>query len=189
MTQELQFIPFKSRSDKGWAEAWALYEASFPDNERWNAAGYDRALGDPHFEADGIWCGDRFAGILFHWNAGDYRYVEHLAISLALRGRDMGSRALSAFCKKAGRVILEIDPPVDDISIRRQHFYERLGFVANPYEYIHPSFRRPFTPHRLILMSYPAAITYDEARRFADFVREVVLAYSEHESPALPKLP
>jgi len=179
----LQFIPFKSRSDKGWAEAWELYEKSFPYNERWNAEGYDRAFGDPNFEADGIWRGDEFIGILFHWGADGYRYVEHLAVSPALRGQNMGSAALSAFCRKVGRVILEIDPPVDDISIRRLRFYERLGFVANPYQYIHPSFRKPFTPHRLVLMSYPGAITYEEARSFADFVREAVLRYSEHERP------
>ena len=142
MTQELQFIPFESRSDKGWAEAWDLYEESFPRCERWNAQGYDRAFGDPRFEADGIWRGEEFIGILFHWNAGAYRYVEHLAVSPALRGQNMGSKALTAFCRKVGRVILEIDPPVDDISIRRRHFYERLGFVANPYEYIHPSLDR-----------------------------------------------
>ena len=136
MTRPLQFIPFKSRSDKGWAEAWELYEKSFPYNERWNAEGYDRAFGDPNFEADGIWRGDEFIGILFHWGADGYRYVEHLAVSPALRGQNMGSAALSAFCRKVGRVILEIDPPVDDISIRRLHFYERLGFVANPYQYI-----------------------------------------------------
>ena len=158
MTQELQFIPFESRSDKGWAEAWDLYEESFPRCERWNAQGYDRAFGDPRFEADGIWRGEEFIGILFHWNAGAYRYVEHLAVSPALRGQNMGSKALTAFCRKVGRVILEIDPPVDDISIRRRHFYERLGFVANPYEYIHPSFRKPFTPHQLILMSYPGPL-------------------------------
>ena len=44
MTRPLQFIPFKSRSDKGWAEAWELYEKSFPYNERWNAEGYDLSL-------------------------------------------------------------------------------------------------------------------------------------------------
>lgn len=150
---------------------------------------YDRAFGDPNFEADGIWRGGEFIGILFHWGADGYRYVEHLAVSPALRGQNMGTAALSAFCRKVGRVILEIDPPEDDISIRRRHFYERLGFVANPYQYIHPSFRKPFTPHRLVLMSYPGAITYEEARSFADFVREAVLRYSEHEAPALPKLP
>lgn len=164
MTRPLQFIPFKSRADKGWAEAWELYEKSFPYNERWSEEAYDRAFGDPNFEADGIWRGGEFIGILFHWGADGYRYVEHLAVSPALRGQNMGSAALSAFCRKVGRVILEIDPPEDDISIRRRHFYERLGFVANPYRYIHPSFRKPFTPHRLVLMSYPGAITYEEAR-------------------------
>ena len=168
MTQQLRFIPFKSRSDKGWAEAWALYEASFPDCERWDG-------------------GDEFIGILFHWNAGDYRYVEHLAVSPRLRGQNMGSKALAAFCQ-GRRVILEIDPPEDEISVRRQHFYQRLGFVANPYAYIHPSFRRPFHPHRLVLMSYPEALTYEEARGFADFIRERVLRYSEHENPELPRL-
>lgn len=189
MTQKLEFIPFKSTSDKGWAEAWTIYQNSFPHCERWNEKDYVRAFGDPHFEADGIWFEGEFAGILFHWTADEYHYVEHLAISPALRGKNMGSIALKAFCERVGKVILEIDPPVDDISIRRQRFYEKLGFATNPYEYIHPSFRKPFEPHQLVLMSYPEAISYDEARRFADFIREVVLRYSEHENPTLPKLP
>ena len=108
MTRPLQFIPFKSRADKGWAEAWELYEKSFPYNERWSEEAYDRAFGDPNFEADGIWRGGEFIGILFHWGADGYRYVEHLAVSPALRGQNMGSAALSAFCRKVGRVILEI---------------------------------------------------------------------------------
>lgn len=189
MTPTLQFVPFRSLDDRGWAQAWELYQHSFPENERWNEADYARAFCDPCFEADGIWRGEEFIGILFHWQTGSCRYVEHLAISSALRGQNMGSVALKAFCDRVGQVILEIDPPVDEISIRRRHFYERLGFVMNPYEYIHPSFRRPFLAHQLMLMSYPGPITYDEARSFADFVRETVLAYSEHEAPTLPKLP
>ena len=172
MTERLQFIPFKSRADKGWDEAWALYEISFPDCERWNAAGYDRAFGDPHF----------------HWKAGDFHYVEHLAVSPRLRGQNMGSKALAAFAE-GRRVILEIDPPEDEISVRRLHFYQRLGFVENPQEYIHPSFRKPFHAHRLLLMSRPGPLTNEEARDFADFVRERVLRYSEHEAPTLPRLP
>lgn len=110
MDEQLQFIPFKSRTDKGWDEAWDLYEASFPHCERWNADSYDRAFGDPHFEADGIWRGGEFIGILFHWKAGNFHYVEHLAVSPRLRGQNMGSKALAAFAE-GKRVILEIDPP------------------------------------------------------------------------------
>lgn len=187
MTERLEFRPFESRTDKGWDEAWDLYEASFPDCERWNADGYDRAFGDPLFEADGIWRGEEFVGILFHWKAGDFHYVEHLAISPRLRGQNMGSKALAAFAE-GQRVILEIDPPEDEISVRRLHFYRRLGFTENPQEYIHPSFRKPFHAHRLVLMSRPGPLTNEEARDFADFVRERVLRYSEHEAPALPRL-
>ena len=184
---KLQFIPFRSRLDEAWTEAWELYENSFPACERWNGNDYDRAFRDPLFEADAIRCDGRFAGILFHWRGDGFHYVEHLAVSPLLRGQNIGSRALAAFCE-GRRVILEIDPPEDEISIRRLHFYERLGFTANPHEYTHPSFRRPFHPHRLVLMSRPGALSDDEARRFADFIRERVLRYSEHEHPELPRI-
>lgn len=188
MTQTLQFIPFRSLTDKGWAEAWTIYENSFPACERWREEKYAAAFSDPHFEADGIWLDGRLAGILFFWKGEGFHYLEHLAVSPALRGQDLGSRALTAFCAGAGRVILEIDPPEDEISCRRQRFYERIGFVANPYEYVHPSFQRPFHAHRLVLMSYPAAITQAEAGAFADFVRTVVLRYSDHDDPQLPRI-
>lgn len=188
MEPQLQFIPLRSRTDALWAEAWHLYQHSFPACECWREESYDRAFGDPAFEADAVCCDGQFVGLLFHWNAGSYRYVEHLAVSPALRGRRMGSHILSSFCAKAGRVILEIDPPVDDISIRRQHFYERLGFVTNAYDYIHPSFSRPFHAHQLVLMSRPDPLTKEEARLFADFVREHVLRYSDHLRPELPRI-
>lgn len=186
----LRFVPFTSPADKGWDEAWAIYENSFPYKEQRSMEDHLRALEDPRFEAEGIWLGDRLAGFLNHWTWGEgFSYCEHLAMSPELRGQRVGSRALEAFCARAGKVVLEIDLPVDDISIRRLHFYQRLGFVDNPYVYRHPSYRPPFTTHQLVLMSYPDPLTDAEAERFADFVREEVLRYSRHESPALPQLP
>lgn len=189
METNIRFIPFESPSDRGWTEAWELYENAFPYKERRSLADHLRALADPRFEADGIWTGDALAGIIYHWDCGSgSRYVEHLAISPALRGQHLGSKALAAFCERVGRVILEIDPPVDEISIRRLRFYRRLGFVENPHEYLHPSFREPFVTHKLVLMSYPRPLDDGEARRFADFVRETVLSYSGHKEPRLPRL-
>lgn len=185
MTHELQFIPFHSPADKGWAQAQELYENAFPYKEQRSAEEHLRALRDPHFEADGIWRGEEFIGILYYWKYDGTRYIEHLAISPDLRGQSMGSKALSAFCKTGGPVILEIDPPVDEISVRRLHFYQRTGFIENSYIYIHPSFREPFESHKLVLMSYPTALTDDEAQKFADFVRDRVLLYSGHERDEL----
>lgn len=185
----LQFIPFTSPSDDRWDEAWALYESAFPYKERRSLDDHLRALADPRFEADGIWLDGRFVGLIYHWDCGGgRRYVEHLAVSPLLRGQQMGSRALTAFMQQTAGVILEIDPPIDEISIRRLHFYQRLGFVQNPQEYLHPSFREPFTTHRLVLMSYPQALSDTEARALADFVREEVLRYSGHLQPQLPRL-
>lgn len=183
----LRFEPFHGPDDAGWEAAEALYNASFPAKEIRSAADHQRALNDPHFEADGLWTGDRLAGLLYFWRYDGWHYIEHLAVDPALRGMHIGSEALTAFCRNK-QVILEIDPPEEEISIRRLHFYERLGFVENPYRYLHPSFRQPFETHRLVLLSYPRAIDRKEARTLADFVRERVLSYSEHEGPTLPRI-
>ncbi|MEI3140799.1 MAG: hypothetical protein V8S34_04075 [Lawsonibacter sp.] len=50
--------------------------------------------------------------------------------------------------------MLEIDPPVDELSIRRKGFYERAGFWANPFLHVHPPYR-PHSGHPLTVMTYP----------------------------------
>ena len=87
-------------------------------------------------------------------------------------------RILHDLCRRAGRVILEIDPPEDEISRRRRGFYERNGFVYNEYDYIHPSYLRPPQPHRLMVMSYPEAISPAEFEAFRTFARGVAVEYT-----------
>ena len=162
MQHDLRFIPFRSPADAGWDEAWSLYRDSFPPCERRSAEHHIRALADPAFTADGIWLGDRLAGLLFHWRGEGFRYAEHLAVAPALRGHNIGSRALEAYCRSSD--------------------------VENPCHYIHPSYEEPFAPHPLVVMSYPEPLTPAQLRRAVDFVRERVLRYSGHEHPTLPRL-
>lgn len=187
MSHNLQFIPFHDPADRGWKEAAALYDAAFPAKEIRSGEEHRKALADPLFRADGIWRDGEFAGLLYYWKFNDWFYIEHLAVDPSMRGKNIGSEALGAFCR-GKKVLLEIDPPEDEISIRRLHFYQRVGFVENPYLYLHPSFRRPFETHRLVLLSYPGPLGTNEARAFADFVRERVLRYSEHEKADLPRI-
>ena len=183
------FKRLQDSQDSLYLQAMQLYQSSFPLHEQRKPDAQRAILKEPDYQFNLLMEEDHLMGELLCWETQEFIYVEHLCILPQLRGQHCGSRALELLEQRGKPVILEIDPPVDDISIRRRHFYERLGFVANPYEYIHPSFRKPFTPHQLILMSYPGPLTYDEARGFADFVRETVLGYSEHEAPTLPKLP
>ena len=180
METDLKFRPFRSPADPGWDEAWAIYQNSFPQKEIRSLEDHLEALSDPRYTADGIWSDGRLTGILYYWTAPEYVYIEHLAISPDLRGANMGSRVLEAFCRKAGRIVLEIDPPETEIAVRRLRFYERLGFVRNDYHYVHPAFQRPCEPPQLVLMSYPKAMTDEECRSFERFVRDPVLRYSCH---------
>lgn len=166
--------------DADWQQAWELYEESFPYRERRNAADHLAALSDPLFHAEAIRTGTDLAGLLYYWDAPDCTYVEHLAVAPALRGQNIGSRSLEILCRRAGRVILEIDPPEDEISVRRLHFYQRLGFIENTCPYVHPSFSRPFDPHPLVLMSYPDPIDAAGCASLVRFVADHVLKYSGH---------
>ena len=168
--------------------AMALYRRSFPAHELRLWPDQQAVMNDPLYHFDLCLLDGALAGLILYWDFGAYIYVEHFCVEPSMRGHGLGTLILAELAKKSRPIILEIDPPEDEISVRRQHFYQRLGFVANPYAYIHPSFRRPFHPHRLVLMSYPEALTYEEARGFADFIRERVLRYSEHENPELPRL-
>lgn len=189
MDERLQTIPFRSCADEGWADAWRIYREAFPECEQWREEAYARAFDDPDFEADALRMEGAVAGLLFHWRYGPYRYVEHLAVDPALRGRNIGSQALTALRERCAGIVLEIDPPEDERSERRLRFYERLGFVRNDYPYVHPSYRRPFSPHPLVLMSYPGPLDREAARGFADFVRERILRrYSDHTDPQSPRL-
>ena len=190
--ETLTYRRFLSTADAGWAAAYRLYEASFPPCERRSERladgdyeaivlkdGINAALADGRLYAESVWDGDLFVGLVFWWLADEgYAYLEHLAVEPVLRGHNYGARILYDLCRRAGRVILEIDPPEDEISRRRRGFYERNGFVYNEYDYIHPSYLRPPQPHRLMVMSYPEAISPAEFEAFRTFARGVAVEYT-----------
>lgn len=177
--EALTYRRFVSTADAGWGAAYRLYEASFPACERRSERDYAAALGDERLHAESVCDGERFVGLLFWWQAAEgYAYLEHLAVEPALRGHNYGARILHDLCSRAGRVVLEIDPPEDEISRRRRGFYERNGFAYNGYDYIHPSYSRPPQPHRLMVMSYPAAIAPAEFEAFRTFAHSVATAYA-----------
>lgn len=162
--------------DPRFPEAFALYEQSFPVHERRTRAAQQGRIGAADYHFDLILEGEELQGILLWWQTGSLRYVEHFAIAPQLRGTGVGSRALKAFLQEGDPVLLEIDPPVEEIARRRQGFYERNGFRANPYPHIHPPYRKGFLGHELVVMTSPGAISPEEYRDFARYLDQVVMA-------------
>ncbi len=174
----INFRKLSSEQDRWWREAWELYEKSFPNKERRPYDTYVTTFANELFIGNAIECDGRFAGILYYWQGDGYLYLEHLAVDPAMRGGSIGSKTLEALetlCGKEQKIILEIDPPIDDISRRRKGFYIRSGFCANERLYIHPSYSTPAEPHRLVLMSYPTSLSERETDDFERFISTIVL--------------
>ena len=109
------------------------------------------------------------------WETDNFIYVEHFCIEPDKRGCRYGSRALELLGAEGKTVILEIDPPVDEISIRRKGFYERAHFRANPYPHVHPAYHADCKGHELVIMSAPAPIDQAQYDAFNDYLCAVVM--------------
>lgn len=172
---QLQSYRLLSAEDRWFAEAFALYESSFPLHEQRTEQKQRALLGCAAYHFDVLLEEGALAGILLYWVLSGYTYIEHFAIHPAQRGKSLGSCALSGFCGECAPVILEIDPPVDAIAMRREGFYTRLGFIKNGYAHTHPAYREAYAPHALVVMSYPQAITAGEYALFSRELESIVM--------------
>ena len=92
-------------------------------------------------------------GVITRWDFGDFIYIEHFAIDPALRSQGYGSEALKAFIHEQCKpLVLEAEPPTDEMTRRRIRFYERIGLTLYDYPYIQPAYTEESLPVELRLM-------------------------------------
>lgn len=172
----MKFKRLSSAADAAFGPAFDLYGVSFPIHEQRLIESQCRIITHPEYHFDliyddgGDWCGS-----ILYWETAEFIYVEHFCILPERRGHGCGQRALELLGSKNKTVILEIDPPVDETSVRRKGFYERCGYRANSFAHIHPPYRMGFKGHELVIMSYPRALSQDEYDRFNDYLKGVVM--------------
>lgn len=159
-----------------YAAAMTLYRLSFPPHEQREAASQEKILRNPDYFFNLIYDGAVFVGLLLCWKTTGFIYVEHLCIAPAMRNKQYGQKALALLKEEKKRLILEIDPPVDAVSIRRKGFYERNGFVINPYPHIHPPYHRDQAGHRLAILSFPEKIAPEIYDQFFQYLQNPVMA-------------
>ena len=124
----LRIKRLRTFDDPAFAPAMALYAASFPEHEQRLEPSQRRIMAHEQYHFGILHDEEGFAGLALFWDAGAYLYLEHLCISPARRGQGLGTAALDLLAGEGKPVVLEIDPPVDAVSRRRQAFYERAGF-------------------------------------------------------------
>jgi len=163
---------------KEWKAISDLLEESFPVHELRSRAMRKRMAEDMRYFPCGAYKGGLLAGALCYWKTPVAYYIEHFAIRRDLRCRGYGAEILGGFIEKK-RVILEAEPPVEEIQKRRIEFYKKMGFHRSGITFIHPSFQKDAQPYPLEVMSYPSAVDKREFYDFRRFFDEVVCMYSE----------
>ena len=164
--------------------ALALYRSSFPAHELRLPPDQCDVMGDPLYHFDMCLLDGALAGLILYWDFGTYIYVEHFCVEPSLRGHGLGTLILAELARQNKTIILEIDPLVDDASVRRKGFYERCGYVANAFAHVHPPYQAANRGHELIVMSYPHAISQSEFDSFTLDLGEKVMKYSEEKRNA-----
>lgn len=155
--------------------AMELYQISFPFHEQREAFSQSAILHDEAYHFDLIYDQDVFVGLALYWEMSGYLYLEHFCILPEMRNHQYGQKALTLLGQKGKTIILEIDPPVDPISLRRKGFYERCGFVENPYPHVHPPYHKGNHGHQLVIMTRPSQISQEEYDDFKDFLQNHIM--------------
>ncbi len=178
----MKLIEISPSDSKIWSEVWDVYISSFPDYERRGVISHKSASENDAFNTTiAIDEAGNFLALLFYWRCKELIYIEHLAVNPQNRGANIGTKIMKAFIQenKDCTVVLEIEPPISDITKRRLSFYKRLGFCENKYEYTHPSYAKVHFIHRLDILSYHKELSQLEYENFCEFISKVILSYIE----------
>lgn len=175
----MNFERIQSTEHPYFKKAIELYKISFPLHEQREAFSQKAIMNDSHYHFDVIYDEDEFVGEILYWDIGDFLYIEHFCIRPEMRNKHYGQKVLEAMQSRP--LILEIDPPIDEISERRKKFYERCGFFENPFSHIHPPYHKGNRGHDLIVMSSPRKLTQSEYDSFKSYLDGTVMirAYTD----------
>ena len=142
-------------------EAFELMQKSFPENEYRTKENQKKLLKNPMYKLD-VKTDETGKTIAFiaSWEFPKFLFIEHLAVDPCCRGKGMGSKIMKEFINNSKKpIILEIEIPKDEISIKRKKFYEKLGFKLNNNQYFQLPLRKGDKPMKMNLMSYPEKIS------------------------------
>ena len=152
-------------------QMFSLMERSFPEDERRDYNGQRGLLAEPAYKLYAKRSPEDAAlqAFLALWELGDMAYIEHFAVDPDCRNGGLGGKILQKVIEDTDmRICLEVEPPETEMAVRRIGFYERNGFVMNPFEYMQPAMGEDRHAIPLRIMSYPKRLLADEFETMRD---------------------
>ena len=153
-------------------QAFSLCESAFVYEERRDIAELRRVMKNEDYHFCVLVDENAFCGIVLY----ELIFFEHFAISEKLRNCGLGARALDLLKAKGKPIILEIEPPIDELTQRRRGFYLRNGFVECECEHIQAKLHIGDPDVPLKILSYPEVISREEYDRFYAYMLENISA-------------
>ncbi len=165
-----------SAEDSRVAELEKLYEEAFPEAERRDISQWkEMIVSCPRMHLNAVEEGGQLAGLLVYWDFGDFYYVEHLAVYARMRNRKIGQQVLAYIGENlSGVCLLEVEPPLTDLSVRRINYYRRNGYEVLDKTYMQPSYRPSGEELPLWIMGNDAGIEREKLQKYIDTIKQNV---------------
>lgn len=143
---------------------FALMEKDFPPTERRSKDDALRVLSSVScYSVFGVKEKERVLAFSAYWLFEECCFVDHLVVEDDLRGQGVGSDMIMKLIKEIDiPIVLEVEPPEDEIAKKRIRFYEKLGFKLNDHTYIQPSMQEGQPEIQMMMMSYPETLNFEE---------------------------
>lgn len=156
-------------------QLYALMDNSFPQAEIRNFKGQQRLLERPDYNVYVLRENGEILAFFAEWSSEKFRFIEHLAVNQKFRSQGLGSKTLQAYNAMSKKpVILEVEPPEDEIQIRRVKFYEKNGFHLSSYSYLQPVINEGYERVPLVLMTYPEPFGSETLAEVKDWLDQTV---------------
>ncbi len=152
-----------------WMFACRLYETSFPPTERRSLVLQEEFLAHSHYHFDVWYDGDAPIAVLGWWDFRRLRFFEHLAVDTSRRSSGYGKKIMRTMMRMWDKpILLEIEPPVDEMTRRRRRFYTKLGFIENDFDHLQTSYCDPDAGVPLRVLSWPGPL---EPELYVEFLQ------------------
>lgn len=155
-----------------YAEAEKLLSDAFPQEERRPLREQrDYTDHNPLFRPHVVLENEKFAGLLNLWTLKGFIYAEHLSTLPTLRGHGLGRRIMEEFIRRTeAPIVLEVEPPTNDLRQRRIGFYQRCGFTLWERTYTQPPYSDKLPAVPMCLMTHG---DLEEKRDFHHICHEI----------------
>lgn len=150
---------------KDFDKVYRLIEISFPEDEYRTYEEQKALLDDPIYN---IYVlpgenGDTIMAFIAVWEFDSFAFVEHFAVDPAYRSMGLGSKVLREIIDAVQKMVcLEVEPPHNELALRRIRFYERGNFFFNEYPYMQPAISKGRNPIPLFIMTFGRAVDENE---------------------------